>query len=253
MRRLVIVGGSLLVVAALVVLAVLRPWETRTDWSAYPGSPFYEPRQILAAPSLEERAVEMDAFHDDLRAAIDAEFEVVWIPPTTPPVVLENNTFGGKSMLSSRYSSTAMGAVTMTDPNAATRLAEIFHEVTTAYGGALFEHSNALDIYTANPEAATKFFGAPTGEPQATNRYSDKQASPIRGLDMRFSTYDSSVPVGDGYEPLSVRPELQETGATLFVSFFAGASGLLSEKDRAAFIEAVEPYDEREKPEPDFG
>ena len=253
MRRIVIVGGSLLVVAALVVLAVLRPWETRTDWSAYPGSPFHDPRQVLAAPSLEERALEIEAFRQDLMAAIDEEFEVVWYSGSTPADVLEKNGFGGTSMLHTLWSPTGMGAVLTDDPAAVGRLGEIFHEVTLAYGGAQFEHTNEIELYTGNPEASITSFGAPWSEPQSTQRYTDRQESPIRGLAMRFATHDTTIPVDDAHEPAAIRDELRETGATLFLDFSAYVGGLLSEKDRVAFTEAVERYDERDKPEPDFG
>lgn len=255
MRRGLVVGGVALaaIAAVLVTVFVLRP--QGPDWSTYPGSPLTDPREVLAAPSAEAHSAEMDAFVTELTEAISAEFPVTWIVASDASEFVESNGFGGKSLLVSRYSPIMVGALTGVDPAQATRVAEIFAEVTARYGGTRFEHSNTLDIYDGQDAYTTERFGAPWGEPQAVQRYSDQQEPRGTGTRAWFMTYDPAIPTGEGFEGWDPSLRVQEAqleGVTLYVQFHLHTGAMLPTADRPAFIERIAGFDEGEKPVPDF-
>jgi len=218
-------------------------------WSEYPGTKYDDPREILAAPSLEEVLERADSFTEEFKTKLREEYSMLWQQEYEGDLSLAGNGYDGDSMLYDYYSPNWLGAAVANDPDAREHIIAVFEEMTIAYGGENFYIANDLYTEPGDEESAISQFGSSTRSKQALWSASS-DIYDLGGLGMNIDVYDSSIPTdkdftGDYHSRVI---ELEDGDATLFVTLRLSAYTLLSEDDREEFTERIRQYDEDNKP-----
>ena len=251
-----IVVGAAVVVAGVVggvsaYRAGLADGTIVDEWTGYPGSPYSDPREILAAPSKEEAIAKLDAFTGDFKAALVTEYDdtVTWTQEWDGNDSLEPNGYGGDSMLYSYFAPNWVGATTMHDPDARRRIIEIFQQLSTEYGGDDFYIAN--DIYIGDGPESKSQFGSAYRDEQADWRAHNSIGE--NGIVMTIEVVDATVPMDDSFDSDYWFTDY-ETGDPLpgnfYISLQLWGDDLLAEADQREFIERSRTFDEDNKPEP---
>ena len=254
------VGGIIAIVIAVIVVVAIAVGVVNgisgtsspfggNAWSEYPGTQYDDPREILAAPSLEDVLERADSFTEEFKAKLREEYSTLWQQEYEGDLSLTSNGYDGDSMLYDYYGPNWLGAAVVNDPDAREHIIDVFEELTIAYGGENFYIANDLYTEAGDEESAISQFGSATRSKQALWSASS-DVYDLAGLSMNIDVYDSTIPTdedftGDYYSRVI---ELEDGDATLFVTLRLSAYTLLSEDDREEFTERIRQYDEDNKP-----
>jgi len=218
-------------------------------WSEYPGTEYDDPREILAAPSLEEVTERAEAFTDAFKTALGEEYGLLWQQEYEGDLRLTGNGYDGDSMLYDYSSPNWLGAAVVNDADAREHIITVFQELSAEYGAEDFYIANDLYVEDGDEESAISQFGSATRSKQALWSAS-ADVYGLGGLNMNVDVFDSTIPTdkdftGDYYSRVI---ELEDGDATLFITFRLSSYTLLSEDDRDEFTERIRQYDEDNKP-----
>lgn len=219
------------------------------SWSEYPGTKYDDPREILAAPSLEEVTERADAFTEAFKERLGEEYGLLWQQEYEGSLRLGGNGYDGDSMLYDYSGPNWLGAGVVRDTDAREHIVAVFQELSAEFGAEDFYIANDLYTDSGDKESAISQFGSATRSKQALwSANADNYG--IGGLAMYLDVYDSTIPTdkeftGDYYSRVI---ELEDGDATLFITLRLSAYSLLSEDDREEFTERIRQYDEDNKP-----
>jgi hypothetical protein len=243
LRTWAVVGGvvALGILGFNVVQGLAEGGVVGDKWTTYPGSYFVSTDEVLDGPSLEESMADGDGVIEQLQAEL-AAYGFEWSVSSPGSSYLSSNGYGGDSMLYSYSSDILVGSTTRDDPQAREDIIAIFDTVMSSRPETTVVFSND----EIDGEDAVYFFGSENRDQQAlwsAWTYTDA----FNGLAVDIDVFDSTVPTEDDFG--STYWVEQDASGTLFVRLRTSASNLLSEDDRAAFIAAVEPYEDETKPD----
>jgi hypothetical protein len=216
--------------------------EYSEEWQNFPGVSYVHPDEVLAQPSYEEVAGKADALIAEYRDALTEELGVEWVLQYEPFTGVESNGYGGDSMLYYYDSGTWLGQVQLNDPAARQTALDIFTDLATANGGdGVLLHN---DFYVDDPALSESDFGATEVENQPLWSFFDSFSS-LAGGYVSVDVMDQNIPPAasfDGDYMFSYEEIYNETTGAIFFSISCYSGPLLKDGDRAAFEEALEPY-----------
>ena len=221
-------------------------------WSGYPGTRYIDSREILASPSREEVAADVDGFIAEFRERIGERYDVVWIVQYEygEEMARADNGYDGESMLYDYNPVEWTGAAVGDDPEAREFALDLFEELAEKYGlvDFFFDNEDYADDDDVTEEL--RWYGAETFDEQAKWAASAYNFQVDISPSFRMEVFDASMPVDetfDGWNGVS-RVELESGAANLFLTISGRATDLLAEDDRDEFIERLRAYDENDKP-----
>ena len=216
-----------------------EPTEEERFWEAYPGIKDENSDEILAQPSLEQVREDSDALMADIRAALTAEFGYTWIEGGPETVRPERNGYGGESMLVEFWSQTWATVEPIDDLDRKLAVMEVIDEVIASHGfwGIISFNSPESGL---DPSSIERMYGSADPDEQAIwEWYSNDDPGP---MNLYATITDlSRDPTGE----FRAAREAQTAGTTEpleGLTIVVLGRPLLSEADREAFIEALEPY-----------
>ena len=228
-----------LVVAIIVGYSIANPRESH-GWEDYPGTAFRDSDDILAADSLQTMRADGTALLTDLQTELQS-YGFEWTLESVGRTAPAGNGYHGRSMLKDYLGDVFVGQVTSSDPEAR---AAIVHSFTTVISS---NSAGRTSMVNDAMDAASSelMFGATEKQYQAlwSVRNTDYDSW---GLEAELDVFDATVPTSDKFSVPAWVPD--EASSTLFVRITVSARYQLSERDRVAFMEALEPYDGRTKP-----
>lgn len=250
--RVFVVGiaVAVVVIVAIIVGAVSGITAGSTSaWSEYPGTQYDDPREILAAPSLEEVLERADSFTEEFKARLGEDYALLWQQEYEGEVSITGNGYDGDSMLYDFYGPNWLGAAVVDDDDAREHIVTVFQELSAEYGAEDFYLANDLYTEPGDEESAISRFGSATRSKQALWSAS-ADIYELGGLSMNIDVFDSTIPTNEDFtgDYYSRVIELEDGDATLFITLRLSAYTLLSEDDREEFTERIREYDEDNKP-----
>ena len=226
--------------AFLVYLGLVQAGAVEDKWTSYPGSAFVPSEAVLAGDSLETMQERGERANAEVQDAL-AGYGLEWARVDEGLTAQGSNGYGGESMLYTFAGTSLIGTAQLSDPDARERITEIITEI--------MEDDPDVEIFLSNEqftgnEAETRFGSADRDE-QALWEVQASERGWV-ALTVSLSVYDASVPTGSDFSAPFWVPS--DSTATLFVRVTTFAPHVLSESDRNAFIEALEPYEGQAKP-----
>ena len=245
-RALVAALAVLVVGAAGAGVALYSATGPALDWSQYPGTAYRDEADALAGDSMEVVVETNTAAIDEFRQALTDEFGMTFTEIYDETLDHDYNYYGGQSMLYFWNSALLQGEAITTDPDARQKIQDSLEGITARAGGDDFYAWN--DLIEAGDEFTQERYGL--GEKIDQAHWELRDHDERNGVVYIAEVFDRRVPVGDTFTGDSSFEISPDNPNTLFVSIFASAPGLLSESDRAEFIERVKPYEGATKPAP---
>lgn len=216
-----------------------------TNWSAYPGSADRDDADVLAGPSLEAVVADSEAMLKEYRDALTEKYGMTWTEVIPDSEVHDFNGYGGDSMLYSYSSSYWQGEVVVDDPGARQVIQDTFATVTGDHGGGDLVVWN--DLLTDDTKYNKQAFGAAAKPDQAYWQLTNSVGDPLTGLYVASDVFDQNLPTDPSFSGANTF-QAPEHDNSLVVTVDASARALLSEKDRAAYQKAIEPYAGKTRP-----
>lgn len=248
-RRLpLVIAGVALVAAAGVGAAVwgLTSSASSAMWADYPGTAYRDADEALAGDSLEVVMERGSSAIAQFQQELTDEFGMEWETIYEETLDHDYNYYGGKSMLYFWDTGWLQGTATVSDPGARQAIVEAFERAASAGGADDFSLWN--DLLPAEDEFTLEQYGL--GEKQDQAHWSGNSRDDSNGLVFSLDILDRSIPVGSTFAGDELFFFEEGDSATLYVTVFASAPGLLSEADRAEFIERLKPFEGLTKPQP---
>ena len=218
-----------------------EPTEEERFWEAYPGIKDEYSSDILAQPSLEQVRADSDALMADIRSALTAEFGYTWIEGSPETVRPERNGYGGESMLVEFWSQTWATVEPISDLDRKAAVMAVIDGVVADHGfyGMISFNEPGSGI---DPASTERMYGSADPAEQAIwEWYTNNEPDPMH----LYATITDLTrdPTGD----FRAAREAQTAGTTEpleGLTIVVLGRPLLSEADRQAFIDALEPYGE---------
>jgi len=223
-----------------------NPPDPVDEWNDYPGTAYVDSAEVLASPSTETVTSEAEALIEEYKTQLTAELGLEWTSTYDGRLDTTSNGYDGDSMLYDYSSVEWQGIVTLDDPTARQRVADIFTGIQEKYGASDSWLSN--EIYEGDETSSKKQFGAATLEDQpmwtvyALDAIGDGSTLATRMIDTNL-TRDPSFD-GDYWFELGDVP-----AGSFVVTIQFSDYNLLSDADRDAFTTKLGEFDETAKPE----
>ena len=212
--------------------------EYSQEWQEFPGISYIDPAEALDQPSYEQVVAQSEALLTDYRDSLTAEFGLVWSQTYDGYNGVESNGYGGDSMLYYYDTGSWQGQVKLDDSAARERVFEIFGELAAANGGDDVLLRN--DIYADDDDEAKEQFGATELDAQALWSFFGDFPALADGY-LSSEVIDRNIPIDASFTG-DYFFDYDESSDTFFVTVYGYAGGLLKEADRAAYEEALVPY-----------
>ncbi|CAN5601749.1 hypothetical protein BH10ACT7_BH10ACT7_19200 [soil metagenome] len=245
-RGLVIVGVVLLVVAvAVFTIYSVTSAASNAQWATYPGTAYRDSDEALNSDSLEAVMAAGSGAIAEFRQTLTDELGMEWTEIYDETIDHDYNYYGGESMLYFWDSGLLEGSVATDDPDARQKIQDAFERVTNAAGGQNFYVWN--DMLDEGDEFTEEYYGLGGKDTQAIwalgNRDDDS------GVSFSADIFDRDMPVGETFHGDYAFDIDPDNPNNLFVQIFVSAPALLSEADRAEFIERLKPFEGLTKPD----
>lgn len=243
-----VIAGIALVLAIAVGGAVwgFSSASSSALWHDYPGTAYRDADEALNGDSLEVVMERGTTGLADFQQALTDEFGMEWETVYDETLDHDYNYYGGESMLYFWDTGWIQGTATVSDPGARQAIVDAFVAATTEGDPDSFSLWN--DLLPEGDEFVLEQYGL--GGKQQQAHWSGNTRDDSSGLVFSLDIFDRSVPVGDTFTGDDSFFIGEGDTSTLFVTVFASAPGLLSEADRAEFIERLKPYEGLTKPDP---
>lgn len=208
-------------------------------WEAFPGVKDLPADEVLAQPSLEETTAAADAAMADVRETLTAEYGFGWVQSGDASTRPARNGYGGESMLVVASSASWSTLEPITDLGLKAEVMARVEDVLARHGFEYFAAFNTVDSGIA-PETAEKFYGSAEPSEQAVWEY---YADDWPGVLSSYTTITDLTRDPTGQFRQAREAQVAGTDAPLEgLTLFMLSREVLSETDRDAFIEAMEPY-----------
>lgn len=213
--------------------------EEQKFWEAFPGLRDTPSSEILAQPSLEDVREYADILLERVREEVTAEYGYQWVQSAPEGQWPQRNGYGGESMLVEYQSATWTTTEPIRGESLKLRVMATIEDVFDEYdwwGMIAFNDpaSGVLDETTAE-----KFYGSADPSLQSEwEWYTDNYPDPMRAY---ISIFDFSLDTTGDTQ--ATREAIVEPGMPLEgLEIVIVADPLLSDADRQAFEDALEPY-----------
>jgi hypothetical protein len=215
------------------------------EWTTYPGNAYVDSADVFDDPSMETIVQQGNAFVEEYKTALTAEFGLTWTPNYPEYLETASNGYGGDSMLYDFDSSEWQGPIVLNDAGARERVFEIFDGLLTKYGA--LDHWLSNDLYDDDPDASKSQFGAEKLDDQPMWTFYGTDLI-VTGSTARSRVFDSNLARDPSFEG-DIWFELEDVpSGSLVVTVSYSAYNLLSESDRDEFTDRLSQYDESNKP-----
>lgn len=246
-RRGLVIAGVVLAVIAVVAFTIysVTSAASNAQWATYPGTAYRDSDEALNSDSLEVVMEKGNGAIEQFKQTLTDELGMEWTEIYDQTLDHDYNYYGGESMLYFWDSGLLEGSVATDDPDARQKIQDAFEKATNAAGGQDFYVWN--DILDAGDEFTEEYYGLGGKDTQAIwalgNRDDDN------GMSFSADIFDRDMPVGPTFHGdygFDIDPSNPNN---LFVQIFVSAPALLSEEDRAEFIERLKPFEGLTKPD----
>ncbi|WP_314140280.1 hypothetical protein [uncultured Plantibacter sp.] len=215
-------------------------------WDTYPGSAYVDAKETLDGPSYEDFVGTSDEMLAEIRTALTAEFGFDWVERQPAETEVDQNGYGGDSMLFEYTAPVWQTTTTVRTFEEKSRVVELIRQVLLRYGIANLDMQNAPSSWR-EPGELTERYGGETLDTQALWDLHTYNAITGAG-DFRTSivdlTLDSAGTVAKDREFDVDYSDMAAEGIELHLDSYA----LLKEADRADYLEALKPYADLDKP-----
>jgi hypothetical protein len=215
-------------------------------WDTYPGSAYVDAKETLDGPSYEDFVGTSDEMLAEIRTALTAEFGFDWVERQPAETEVDQNGYGGDSMLFEYTAPVWQTTTTVRTFEEKSRVVELIRQVLLRYGIANLDMQNAPSSWR-EPGELTERYGGETLDTQALWDLHTYNAITGAG-DFRTSivdlTLDSAGTVAKDREFDVDYYDMAAEGIELHLDSYA----LLKEADRADYLEALKPYADLDKP-----
>ncbi len=215
------------------------------EWTDYPGTAWGDPDAALDGASYEAARGDMESLLDQFREQVAERYGVEWNETADGYEEFSPNGYDGESMLRDVAPPSFQGSTVTDDPAAREQIADLFQELAAQHD---LEGYLRNELYADDAEVGRRDFGGPTLEEQplwSTGSYNDDFTVSC-GADV----LDRSLPVADIFSGDWMFDYELAGDDTLIVTVNCYGYELLSEEDREEFVEALEPYEGQQKPDP---